>query len=188
MPMKMSLIWSRTLYIGCLCPWGCFFPGSVTSTVSCSSFISSRASFSAVRRVSSVSSSSERSWFASWPICGRSSAVSLPIWRRMPVSSPFLPRYFTRRFSSESTSSVSRIACNAASRSFCIISFMRLSSKKISPRPIRNRTKACFRGTTYLRQTADGIPPGRTTPARAAGAAGERAKEGPSAAALFRRA
>ena len=124
MPTKMSLISSSTIYIGCWWPSSGAFPGMVTSSVSALRRISSMRALSVSRRWSSASSSSARTWFASWPMAGRSSADRRPICLRMAVSSPFLPRYFTRRFSSAVMSSACKMAATEASRSFCSISFM----------------------------------------------------------------
>ncbi len=64
-------------------------------------------------RSSSRASMAARTEFASWPITGRSSAESLPICFKTAVSSPFLPRSFTRSSSRALGEEASSSACRA---------------------------------------------------------------------------
>ena len=163
MPTKMSLISSSTMYIGCWWPSSGALPGMVTSSASALRRISSMRALSASRRCSSAVSSSARTWFASWPMAGRSSADRRPICLRMAVSSPFLPRYFTRRFSSAVMSSACKMASTEATRSFCSISFM-----QTTPSLQSLRSRSCFLPDGYKkilpsriqgRKEASAVPP-----------------------------
>ena len=92
-------------------------------------------------------------------MAGRSSADRRPICLRMAVSSPFLPRYFTRRFSSAVMSSACKMASTEASRSFCSISFMQTtpslqslhSRSSLSPdRGIKKSSRPAYRDERKL--------------------------------------
>ena len=124
MPMKMSLISSSTTYIGCLWPICVRLPGIVTSTASLASFRSSSRALSSSLRCARAFSTSARTWFASWPMAGRSLGSSLPIILSSFVRSPFLPRYWMRRASSACGSAAPRMAFTATSRRSWSIFFM----------------------------------------------------------------
>ena len=161
MPTKISLISSNTMESGCLEPNSLRFPGKVTSMVSCFNLCSSNASFKCAAFCVNVSSIAARTSLASCPITGRSSADSLPICFKIAVSSPFFPRYFTRKFSKPCWSSASSIAFSANWRmvsSCCFIQFDILSKsyhkrddfdikKAFIPKQGRRRM---LRGTTLI--------------------------------------
>lgn len=65
-----------------------------------------------------------RTSFASCPITGRSSALSLPICLRIAVSAPFFPRYFTRRVSRALASLTAASTAAASERIASSCSFM----------------------------------------------------------------
>ena len=124
MPTKMSLISSRAIYMGCRWPSFCRFPGMVTSRASAFSRASRRISSSFFFWVSISAARRSRTSLASWPITGRSSAESLPICFKTAVSSPFLPKYFTRRASSSALSLVAVSAAKASCLIFSSCSFI----------------------------------------------------------------
>ncbi|MNI69400.1 hypothetical protein D3C73_1251420 [compost metagenome] len=96
-------------------PCGSLRPGSVTSTFSACRRASVSCSWKASCLRAIISSIAPRTVLATCPITGRSSALSAPMPRRTSVSSPFLPRYFTRRsFSVPGSCTV----CSFASASF----------------------------------------------------------------------
>ena len=114
---------------GCFLPSGFFWPGRVTSSVSPARRISSALASRSILVCSSICSMSARTWFASWPMTGRSSAESLPICFKMAVSSPFFPRYLTRTASSTfrscaPLSSSSACFAIASSSAFICLSFL----------------------------------------------------------------
>lgn len=104
---------------------------------------------------------SARTALASWPITGRSSAESRPICFRTAVSSPFLPRSFTRsssRAAGESAASSAASARCLMSSNSCfmivILLFYMLPQgplgkweKKNPPAPTGDE-RSTFRGTT----------------------------------------
>ncbi len=121
---KISFISSSTEYMGCLWPMGGFFPGMVTSTASAAS----RASKAFWERMpdwrSMAVSRLARTSLASWPMTGRSSAERPPICFKTAVSSPFLPRYLTRRASSPAVSWAAAMASRAPLRMASNCSFI----------------------------------------------------------------
>ena len=122
-PIKMSLRSSSTMVSGCFFPIHGRFPGMVTSMVSFAIFSAAAAVSSAVFLSSSADSIKLRTSLAIWPMIGRSSGESFPIPFITAVSSPFLPKYFTRRVSSSARSlavdnAVAAADCIAFSCSF----------------------------------------------------------------------
>ena len=107
MPTKIRSTSSSAIVFGCLCPTLFFLDGSVTSITSAFSF-SSRIAFSILVLDSSKSSSiAALVSFTSCPTFGRSSGATSFIPFNTAVSSPFLPRNFTRTSLSFSGTSAS---------------------------------------------------------------------------------
>ena len=117
-------------------PSSCFFPGSVTSSFSAASFAFLSLVFMSACADSRSCVIFSLTSFASCPITGRSSGESLPICFRIAVSSPFFPRYFTRRASS----SCFELALASSSCACCLIfsscSFILFTSKKFMLRAL----------------------------------------------------
>ena len=82
---------------------------------------------------------------------GRSSAVSLPICLSTAVSSPFLPRYLTRRVSKSAAS----LALAKAARASCLI----LSSCSFILHPPKNEKSLSSRLLRDERQLSSAVPP-----------------------------
>ena len=154
-------------------------PGMVTSMVSALSWASMAAAASSFWRRAISASIWARTSLANCPITGRSSADSLPICLRIPVSSPFFPKYCTRRASTclRSCAPCSAAAAAALICSSCVFiaslpflalpacrSFERFENRrKKSPRPAFQMLKKSpakgrkpivsfdrFRGTTLV--------------------------------------
>ena len=116
MPTKMSTIFASAMFIGCSEPALRPGPGRVTSTASASRRAAFSLAASSLARSSSFSSSAARTSFTSWPIFGRSSGGSLPMPRKRPVNSPFLPSTATRICSSAALALASSMFMSTRSR------------------------------------------------------------------------
>ena len=165
MEMKISLISSSAVYMGCLWPSLWALPGTVMSSASASSRSSRAFSARTADCCSMADSTSARTALASWPMTGRSSAESLPICFRTAVSSPFLPRYWTRRASSSPVFPAAPMAASAPARMASSCSFIVHAPyiimlhtqcswdgrhQKNASHPIPGTKGESFRGTTRI--------------------------------------
>ena len=122
--MKIRSTSSNAMVLGCRCPTIFFLEGSVTSITSC--FIrSSRIARSIFALLSSkILSIASRVSLTSCPTLGRSSGATFFIPFKTAVSSPFLPKNFTRTSFNFSGMSAALIAFNASSLMLCNFSFI----------------------------------------------------------------
>ena len=137
---------------GWRCPTIFFLDGSVTSMTSF--FIcSSRIARSIFTFLSSITfSMASLVSLTIWPTFGLSSGATSFIPLSTAVSSPFLPRYFTRTSFNFSGRSACSIAFNASSLMLCNFSFILLSPFYIleKPRPQKGTRSVFTRGTTLI--------------------------------------